>query len=323
MKKIFLSFCFVFFNFALFASGKGDDFSFEKIEKKYPSSSYIWALGQGASLENAASSAKLSVCQTLGESLRGEQKTTSFSDSRGKEESSLSTSVEEAVLFEHITGIVIKETWRADKGNGDWIALAVLDKKEAADYYSKLAMQKNSEISSLVLRAEEIYPSFDSLSLLSDALLKAQDNQYNLDLLLVLNRTKHAMTRMSYGSVQKLNLLYREKAAGISVSVNVEDDSEGLIYSALVEKLKEKGVSVVNSNAQYEINAVVKLEEQDSLDSKNFYARYSFFAPLTMENSTVVKPFSITGREGHISLEQAYRRCYIKIASRIKDEFLR
>lgn len=324
MKKLGFSFLyFVVFCFALFAGGKGESFSFEQVEKKYPSASYLWALGQGASLENATSSAKLSLCQSLGESIRGEQKTSLYSDSKGVEDSSMEISVDEAVLFEHITGIVIKETWREDKGKGSWIALAVLDKKDAAEYYSKLAVQKDKEISSLIFKAEEVFPSFDALSLFEEALSLAQDNQYNLDLLMALNRTKYMMTSMSYGSAQKVNLLYKDKAGGISVKVSVVGDSEDLVRSALIEKLRSKGVSVVESKAIYEINAVVKLEEQSSLDAKNTYARYSFSAPLTQGGSTIVKPFNITGREGHLNLEQAYRRCYIKIVSRIAEEFLR
>lgn len=124
---------------AVFAGGKSDSLSYKKLEKKYPQSEYFFSLGHGASLSNAESSAKLGICQSLGETLSGEQKTFQSDSSLGKQESSLSININKTVLFQHITGIEIKETWQ--EKSGEWFAVAVLNKKRPVTII--LPLQKN------------------------------------------------------------------------------------------------------------------------------------------------------------------------------------
>lgn len=59
----------------------------------------------------------------------------------GKQESSLSININETVLFQHITGIEIKETWQ--EKNGEWFAVAVLNKKRPVTII--LPLQKNRD----------------------------------------------------------------------------------------------------------------------------------------------------------------------------------
>lgn len=200
---------------AVFAGGKSDSLSYKKLEKKYPQSEYFFSLGHGASLSNAESSAKLGICQSLGETLSGEQKTFQSDSSLGKQESSLSININETVLFQHITGIEIKETWQ--EKSGEWFAVAVLNKKKASDYYSSLAKEQGQKIQALITKAKFSAPS---------------------------------------------------------------------------------------------------------LDSANVFVRYNFASPvIEIASGSVVKPFNLQGREGHVSKEEAVNRCITRICQKIKEEF--
>ncbi len=133
----------------------------------------------------------------------------------GKQESSLSININETVLFQHITGIEIKETWQ--EKSGEWFAVAVLNKKKASDYYSSLAKEQGQKIQALITKAKFSAPS---------------------------------------------------------------------------------------------------------LDSANVFVRYNFASPvIEIASGSVVKPFNLQGREGHVSKEEAVNRCITRICQKIKEEF--
>lgn len=302
--------------FLLAARGRKDVFSFEALEKKYPSSQYITGTGQGASLASASGAAKLSICQTLGESLKGQQNVQESSYSTGDQDSSLKISVNETVLYEHITGIEVKENYRTK--SGEWICAAVLNKKDAEAYYSRLARENDSKISELVSRAVNSGASFESLELMNQAVRLAEDNQYNLDILLALTKKRPLMT---YGTVQSVMLKAKDMAKEISVSITVNNDKDGQVLGAFVKYFSEKGISVVKEKALFLIRADISLENTQSPDQKNIFVRYILNAPVFDSSENTVKSFNINGREGHVTYEQAVQRCYKKICQRIEEEY--
>lgn len=319
MKRFFLAAVLCSLAFALFAKGRQDGFSFEQVEKKYPSSQYITGIGQGASLANAESAAKLSICQTLGETLKGQQVISQSSSSDGSENSYMEINVDESVLFEHITGIQTKDSYQTK--DGGWISVCVLDKKEAALYYQKAARENDSRISLLVSQAEKASPSLESVELMEQAVGIAEDNQYNLDLLRAINLSQYTLTSMLYGSVQALRIRQSELASAVTVRVSVQNDKDGSVLGALLSALSAKGVSVVEGDSLYSINAAVTIEQTASLDSQNVYMRYTFDSPIVSADGGIAKPFNISGREGHRTEQQARQRCYSKICERIAQEF--
>lgn len=321
MKKVILS-VFLILNLmaSVFCSGKKDEFSLEQIEHKYPSSKYIVGLGQGVSLNNAQSTAKLALCQTLGEFLKGEQTVNQSSFSDGKDFSSMSVHINEKALFEHITGIQIKETLREKKTN-EWVCVAVLDRAESSMYYQKIARENDLKISQIVDNAQKNAPSMMSVELMNQALLLAQDNQHNLDLLSAINSGSARSVMMTYGNIQSLKLKLKEIASKVSVNIKVQNDKDNIILNSLTEKLLSLGISVTDGESLYIIPATVKFERTDSLDGKNVFVRYNLEANMMVFSSQIVKSFTINGREGHLTYEQAVNRCYTKIANRIRDEF--
>ena len=98
-------------------------------EKKYPSDSYIVAVGSGSSKSAAESNAKLAICQQLGERISGSQRTVSSVDSKGKNYGAIDIDISEQSIFSHVHGISIKET-ASDSRTHTYHALAVLNKND-------------------------------------------------------------------------------------------------------------------------------------------------------------------------------------------------
>ena len=324
MKKILTGFSILLLSSGfIFAGGRKDSFSFENIEEKYPSDKFVWAMGQGSSLSNAESSAKMGLCQILGESISGQQNASQYSDSNGQSDSSLSVNVKEAVLFEHISGIQIKETWQIEKNTSDWRALAVLDRKEAGNYYARLAKDQDDKIRNLLMEAEFKDISFEALDLVNEAAHAARDNQYNLDLLHAINPAMYKSTYMSYGSLSAVELKKKKLASSISVSVSVANDYNGVVAGAIMNKLGDSGIAaVVKGETFFQIQGKIIIEDAGKLDGNNWFSRYTLEAPVVNTKSgKIEKSFSISGREGRQSQELARQRCYNKICQRIQEEF--
>lgn len=320
-----------FVTFGVSAGGRTDTenpsrtgfFSAKFIQTLYPASDYITGTGSGANRQNAESAAKLALCQSLGESISGNQQTFLTSSSTGSEQSELSLSVKESVLFEHITGIVIKDCIQDKKGS--YSALAVLNRAEAGDYYSTKARKNDLEIQKLVLQATANSTDYNSIALMEKAVAIAKDNQYNLDLLSVISPSRSKSLLMSYGSVSQLELKKGELAKNILFFVKVENDIDGRIFAALTEKLSQKGYSISGDykTAAYFIKAKVNFEQPSLHKDNNYFVRYTLDCPVIEPLSDkIVATFNFTGREGAPDAKQASSRALTKLCGRIAQEFL-
>lgn len=317
-KKIFAYSLLLFGFSSLFAMSGEKNYSFDEIEEKYPSEEYFVGVGHASNLSNAESSAKLSICQILGEKIAGEQETFQYSSSDGKEESSLTMNINETVLFNHITGIEIKESFQ--KSDGNFFAIAVLNKKNAANYYSTLAKQNGNKIAELIDHAQKVSPSFEAVKILQEAAKQAEENQYNLDLLFAIDQTKAKMTFVPYISLQNVQILLNQNAKELKVKIEVDGDKNELIQKAIENSLVEQGISVVNEGGNYLLKAQFSSMQLDSLDGVNNFVRYNFNYSLE-ENKTqkIVKSSNTSGREGHKTFEGAENRCYSKVKLFIEE----
>ena len=306
---------------SVFAGGKSDDWTRE-IQKNYPDSEYISAVGSGKDRTSAESNAKLALSQILGESISAEQVTMQYADSKGREEGVISSVVNEKAVFDHITGIVIKENY-ADKKTKTHYALAVLNRKESGNYYFSRANEATLHIQDLVSRAQKSRGKIESLTYINDAINASSEIAYDVNLLSVINPAQGRIVRAAYQSPQTLRAKRAELASVITVSVTVQNDSDNRIRAAFVSALRDKGVTVVDAGGAYVINATLSFEPVDVGDAQYTFVRYTLHAPMTEKaTGNTLVPYTLTGREGHVTESQAKNRAVIKIAETIKTEYL-
>ena len=323
-KKNLLALLILFFGLEILtAGGKSDSFFFDSIDTKYPSSSYVIGIGSGATRQNAESSAKLSLCQNLGESISGTQEVFVSSDTQGSDQGSLSLLVNESVLFEHITGITIKDCVQDKKGN--FTALAVLDRNEASSFYTSRARESDVQICNLVKKAQDAQGSFESITLMEQAITLAEDNQYNLELLRAVNTSGTRTLMMNYGSVSELKIKKNNLAKELSVFVEIKGDDDLRITQTICTQISKKGARVVSqkSDAIFCVEGTVSFEEASMPNNNGFFLRYNLVSPLTkIEDGSVILPYSCSGREGHTLQSQVKARTITKICTRVSEEFL-
>jgi hypothetical protein len=290
-------------------------------QKVYADGDYISAVGSGKDRAAAESSAKLALCQILGESISGEQKVTQHVSSSGQDESSIGISVTEQAVFSHITGIQIKESYSDKKGIV--YALAVLSRKESAAYYSNKISEADIAVSRALGTAVKLRGTFASLGAIKTAREVSADNDYNLNLLAVISPQQRLLSNPSYGTSVQVRNRCTDLAAEIKICVLVQGDQAGRLAAAFSAVLRNAGVTVTpDTNAPYIIAATLSFEDAVSSDPRYQYIRYTLDAPLAERVSgTTVLPFSLTGREGHVTASQAQQRALVKIEDLVKTDY--
>jgi len=312
-----------------FASGKVDSGEGEifKAQKDYDSSKYLTAVGSGSTLEGASSSAKLSLCQILGESIQGQQQISSSANNLGEESASIQLNVNERAIFDHITGISIAESSRGS--DGLMYALAVLNKKQAADYYLSKANELNLEASALVKKAEANRGRVEALSYMKSAMKNAEDNAYNVGLLSVLDSARGRVVSLTYQNPAQLATKRSELARDMRVWVKVngnQADNDLLLrlQSIFASYLSGQGMTVVDqsdSSATHQLETTLSFENAASTDNVHHFIRYSLTSALTEKATGKNLPYSVNGREGHVTEIQAKNRALIKIQEDINQNF--
>ena len=300
----------------LSAGGKADWIS--TIDSDYPSSQYITGLGTGPTVQLAEASAKMSLSQQLGESIRGEQKS-SLTATKKTEDGSLSISLDERILFQKITGIQIKKSGTKD---GLTYALAVLPRKEAGDFYYTKISESDSVTAQYLSSASKESDSLRRLGFMRKALAEAKENEYNLELLSVINPQKYKMVHLSYKNTAAVQFLYDTTAFSVSFYLNTTGEHKQAVEEGITQLLNDYGFSVVTDwkSAAYIFDSDITTSQ--SSDGRFEYERYSVNSTILLaSNERLVTKMSLAGREGHNTYEQARQRTDTKLPGKIRDEY--
>ena len=283
---------------------------------KYSSDEYFVATGTGSSKDSAESDAKLALCQQLGEKISGEQRVTSSVDSKGRTEGTIDIDISEQAIFNHIHGVSIKETYYEKKAS-TYHALAVLKKRDAISYYTPRIANADMEISKLISDAENLSGDIASIAVIRNAEKLARENEYDIEILSAVRSAGRVL--VSYGSVADVYQKAYEIAQKVTVNVKIEGEEAKQIQQMFVTAMKDFGLNVVSSgSAKYVLagnSEFHKMEESNNSTYK--YIRYNVVASLANAAGDIVKNFDISGREGHVTYEQARIRCLSKIKEQI------
>jgi len=315
MKKLLPLFLLLTASLA-FAGGKSDKW-IESAEQEYPSDKFITGIGTGPTRSTAESAAKLSLCQQLGESIDGQQNAT-VSATTKTVDGSLDVKVTEKILYEKVTGIQIKNT--AVKNNVTY-ALAVLDRKEAGDFYYNKAKENETVIMQLLSAAKDEQDALKKCGKIQKAISLAKENEYNLELLSVINKTKYRMTSMSYRNTENIQNYYDETARSVTFAFETKGEHITAVETGLLQTLNGLGFSTTKDAAKAQFVISSETTVSTSSDDKYVFERYNLVSTVTGTYSNSTFNMTLTGREGQTDATKASQRVDLKLPDRIKEEF--
>jgi hypothetical protein len=288
---------------------------------------YVAALGHGTSRESAEKNALAALTLVFGQSVQAELKTlTHYSEAvlNGVISASDNTSVQNAIntsaKMDALVGAEIRDVWY--DGKGVYYAVAVMDRAKTAVLYRDMIVSNERLINKLVTMAGEEKNSLEGVSRYQLAALVADTNRVYAN---VLSLTGRDTGGIDPGSLKQGDD-YRAEAMSlirnIPIDVQVSGDKTGRIRSAFAAALTGAGFRSGGTGARYVLQAALTMEEVFFSNQQNKFTRYVVDANLTDTlGNTVLLPFTINGREGHLSLAEAENRAVTMAERRIKESY--
>jgi hypothetical protein len=111
-------------------------------------------------------------------------------------------------------------------------------------------------------------------------------------------------------------------ARNIPIAVQVSGDRMDRIRGAFAAALTREGFRTGGANTRYVLKAALSFEEIHFPNQQNKFTRYVVDANLIdTAGDVILLPFTLNGREGHLSLVEAENRAITTVERRIGESY--
>jgi hypothetical protein len=287
----------------------------------------VAASGYGADRGNAEKNALAALTAVFGQSVQAELKTlTAYSEAvlNGAVNVSNNTSVQNAVKtsaeMDALVGAELRDVWY--DGKGIYYAVAVMDRAKTAVLYRDMILSNERLINDLVVLPEGEKNSLEGVSRYQLAALIADTNRVYANVLSLANRGSGGIDPGTLKQGDHYRLEAMNIARNIPVTVRVSGDRADRIRGAFASAISGAGFRSGGTNARYVLDVTVAFEEVLFPNQPNKFTRYVVNANLTDTlGGAVLLPYTINGREGHLSLAEAENRAVTAAERRINESY--
>ncbi|MDR1985958.1 MAG: LPP20 family lipoprotein [Treponema sp.] len=292
----------------------------------YDKNIYVTAVGYGVDRNQAEKDALGRLVAVFGQSVQADLKTiTSYSEavSKGAVNVSENTVVQNAIKtsagMDTLIGAEIEDVWFDSKNT--YYAVAVLEKAKASRLYSDMIRSNERIIDDLTAMSLEEKQSLDGFSRYQLAATIADVNRVYANVLAIVG----GPSGVGSGDIKKGDN-YRLEAMNITksipISVRVTDGRFSRIKDAFASALTKQGFRSGGTDSRYVLQVRVDFSPVEMPNQQNKFTRYAIEAHLIdTRDASVLLPFNISGREGHISLSEAENRAVVAAEKKINDTY--
>lgn len=296
----------------------------------YSDSEYLSAVGYGADRVSAENAAIAAISKIIKQNVKSETTSSeSFSEKEGdwntgKDFSSSVKTYSDVV----ISGIYIQDVYPIKKGKEiEYYALALVNRQETGNQYKSKIQELTSVINEKITEGYNNMGTFSSYSVLKEATELAMECDYYLDILAVINPTYYKISVPDYGSADTVAELARRSMSKIIIGFEITGDIDGRIEAAFSKILTDYGIklaSLDDEDVSYTFVGNVSFSPLDiSSESKNKYIRFVLNSDLIeVESQKNVLTFAVSGREAHLTEEEATQRAIRTLENEIRKNFL-
>jgi hypothetical protein len=294
----------------------------------YSPQAYVAAVGYGAERGVAEKAAFANLTALFGQSVQSEQTArTRYSEavkngavSSWTENTELDNAVTTSAELDSLVGAEIKDYWY--DGKSVHYAVAVMEKRKTATLYADLIRSNEKIISGLVAMSEAEKNSLDGYSRYRLAGTVADANRVFANVLTVVGSQG---TGINPGDMKKgddFRLEAANIAKNIPIGVRVNNDRSNRIRGAFSDAINRGGFKSGGVDSRYVLDVNVELNPVDMPNNTNKFVRYVVDANLVDQNTkTVLLPYTVNGREGHLSVTEAENRAVAGAERKIKDSY--
>jgi len=290
----------------------------------YPRERFIAAVGSASDRPGAEKRAFAALVAFFGQSIRADlQVATIYSEavSNGVITFQENTHVQEIIVtaaaLNSLIGAEIGDAWNDGKGNV--YALAYLEKQKAVATYTELIRVNQRNIDNLIAMSADEKNTFNGYARYKLAALLAG---LNAEYAGIVSLSGGSTSLLRLSSANALTLETQNIIKNISIGFTVSGDQNNRVRDTFAKVLNAEGFRTQGANALYVLDININMSESRFPNNDVVFCRFTVNANL-IEKATgsVVLPFSITDREGHLAYEEAQARSYLSMERTIPARY--
>lgn len=303
----------------------------EKPSESFPEKTYITAVGDGRTKNQAEVNAIEKLAAVFGRDISSETKSTSrMVQARADgsvvtaEASGIERDVVQKVNAEDLVGVEIKDTCKDGK---TYYAIAVMNRESARTAIISEINKNEPEIIKILAMKVSDKKSMENYSRLSLAHETAVYDEKLLKKLDVLDSKEADSLRKSVTSSLSVKKELLSVASQIPVCVSVVNDPMNVIRPAFCKMISDVGFNTSdNKKERYCLEATCILLPRDTKDKKTFQVNYTLEGYLRdTASGKEMMPVSIKGRASSVDssdvLTRTYRAIEKKIETQVTEDF--
>jgi hypothetical protein len=292
----------------------------------YGEREYIAVSGHGSDRNSAEKNALAALTAVFGQSVQADITVLNgYSEAvkNGVVDVSGNNALQEAInmsaAMDSLIGAEIRDVWY--DGKSVYYAAAVMDRAKTAALYTDMITSNEGIIQGLVAIPPAEKNTLDAFSRYQLAAAIADANRVYANVLSVVGSPGGMAPRdLKQGDDYRLEAVNITK--NIPVAVRVDGDRSDRIRGAFVSVITDAGFKSGGNSSRYVLNVNLTLTEVRLPSQQNRFSRYVVDANLTdTVEDMVLLPFTINGREGHLTLAEAENRALAAAEKRIKESY--
>jgi len=290
------------------------------LEKDYPESKYLSAIGEGDSRKDAEKNAMHKLALIFESQIKTSQTLTEhyseFSDDEGSSLTYEATTKKRTNVSSDQKLLNVKYGKHSVDEVGNNFIVAYINRRETAAIYDENIESLNTSILSL-----ESHANNADLKIMKYAALNRASKLMNENLGLMKQQTIISPYNPDFSDkVATYNSIYRKKGeVAHSIDFVISESDEDIVNS-LSSIITSKGFKIAKSG-DYFISTTLKYEEVDLGRNEIFY-NWFMNIELVDANDEIIFNFHKSGREGGISESAVYSRAKFSANKSLKKEFI-
>jgi hypothetical protein len=217
----------------------------------------------------------------------------------------ISNAIKTSAELDTLIGAEIRDYWY--DGRGTHYAVAVMEKSKASVLYSELIDANRVVIETLTAMDEGEKYSLPGWARYYLAAKVADGNRVFANILSVVGGPGRSPRNLAEGEQYRLEA--EEIARRIPIDIRVENDQANRIKGAFAAAVGSRGLQSGGSDSRYVLDGKLSFTPVDLPGQSGKYVRYVLEAGLLdRRTGTVLLPYTISGREGHLTIPEAENR---------------
>jgi hypothetical protein len=297
-------------------------------DRVYDRAAYVAAVGYGSGRGMAEKNAFAALTALFGQTIQGEQiAATKYSEAvlngavdSWSENTEITNAIKTSAELESLVGAEIKDYWY--DGKTTHYAAAVMERAKTVLLYADMIRTNEKIIADLTTMPDRVKNSLDGYSRYVFAGTIADANRVFANVLSVVGNDNTGIDPGAMKKGDEYRLEAAEIAKNIPVQVRVSNDSADRIRGAFVSAINKAGFRAGTGNTRYVLDVSVALSPVDLPNQSNKFVRSAVDARvIDQETASILLPYNIGARSGHLTAAEAENRAYSDAVRNINETY--